>query len=121
MPPIDPADVRARARRELGLSRELQQTRSVPPHPRHGSTGYPVFYGEEQLQNWQTGLPINVSRASISRWLVRIHPYRQTGNKERSQIVGIDLLQLINFIIAYPDATIDEMIVFMYNQGGELE
>lgn len=79
-----------------------------------------VFYREEQLQNWQTGLPINVSRASISRWLVRIHPYRQTGNKERSQIVGIDLLQLINFIIAYPDATIDEMIVFMYNQGGEL-
>jgi arginine repressor len=65
-------------------------------------------------------LPINVSRASISRWLVRIHPYRQVGNKERSQIVGIDLLQLVNFIIAYPDATIDEMIVFMYNQGGEL-
>jgi hypothetical protein len=65
-------------------------------------------------------LPINVSRASICCWLVRIHPYCQTGNKERSQIVGIDLLQLVNFIIANPDPTIDEMIVFMYDQGGEL-
>jgi hypothetical protein len=47
MPPIDPADVRAKARRKLGLSCELQQTRNVPPHPRHGSTGYPVFYNSK--------------------------------------------------------------------------
>jgi hypothetical protein len=39
---VDPADLRAQARAELGLSRELAQPRRVKPHPRKGgSSGYP--------------------------------------------------------------------------------
>jgi hypothetical protein len=39
---VDPADLRAQARAELGLSRELAQPRRVKPHPREGgSSGYP--------------------------------------------------------------------------------
>ena len=39
---VDPADLRAQARAELGLSRELAQPRRVKPHPSEGgSSGYP--------------------------------------------------------------------------------
>ena len=39
---VDPADLRAQAHAELGLSRKLAQPRHVEPHPRRGgSSGYP--------------------------------------------------------------------------------
>ena len=39
---VDPTDLRAQARAELGLSRKLAQPRHVKPHPHEGgSSGYP--------------------------------------------------------------------------------
>jgi hypothetical protein len=35
-------------------------------------------------------------------------------------IVGVDLLDLITFITAWPDATLIEMAVFIYNDGADL-
>jgi hypothetical protein len=35
-------------------------------------------------------------------------------------IVGVNLLNLITFITAWPDATRVEMAVFIYNEGGDL-
>ena len=55
---------------------------------------------------------------SIYRWAVCLEPYCQTGNAERAQIRGADLLNLVTYITAWPDATLDEMAVFMYNKGG---
>ncbi len=56
MSAVDPADVMAQARAELGLSRELAQPRRVEPHPRRGgSSGYPVWSREEQLKKWNAG------------------------------------------------------------------
>ena len=53
---VDPADLRAQARAELGLSRELAQPRRVKPHPcEGGSSGYPVWSREEQLEKWNAG------------------------------------------------------------------
>ena len=53
---VDPADLRAQARAELGLSRELAQPWHVKPHPREGgSSGYPVWSREEQLEKWNAG------------------------------------------------------------------
>ena len=47
---VDPANLRAQARAELGLSRKLVQPWRVEPHPRGGgSSGYPVWNHEEQL------------------------------------------------------------------------
>jgi hypothetical protein len=43
-----------------------------------------------------------------------------TGNRPRTVIVGVDLLNLITFITAWPDATHVEMAVFIYNEGGDL-
>ena len=33
-------------------------------------------------------------------------------------IVGVDLLSLVTYITAWPDATLDKMTVFIYNEGG---
>lgn len=50
----DPADLMAQARREAGLTRQLQQQRRVPPHPsRGGARGFPEWYRDEQLQRHQ--------------------------------------------------------------------
>ena len=46
----DPADLEAKARAELGFSRQLEQPRRVAPHPFLGGTGYPVWYREQQLE-----------------------------------------------------------------------
>ena len=39
-------------------------------------------------------------------------------NRERTTLVGVDLLSLVTYITASPDATLDEMVVFIYNKGG---
>ena len=47
---VDPANLRAQARAELGLLHELAQPQHVEPHPRGGgSSGYSVWNREEQL------------------------------------------------------------------------
>ena len=114
----DPADIMAQARREAGLSRQVEQTRRVLLRLTKGSSGYPPWFRADQLDRHQNNQPIDVSDASISRWSRRLLPYRQTGNRDRTQLVGVDLINLVLFIIAHPDAHIDEMAVFIYNEGG---
>lgn len=117
----DPADLVAQARREAGLTRQLQQRRREPPNPsRGGCTGYDEWYRDVQLLKHQNGEEIDVSPASISRWRQRRERFRRTGNQDRTQLVGIDMMNMVTFIIAYPDATLDEIAVFIYNEGGEL-
>ena len=117
----DPADLLAQARREAGLTRQLQQQRREPPHPsRGGCTGYDEWYRDDQLLRHQNGEEIDVSAASISRWQRRRNRYRRTGNQDRTQLVGVDMINMATFIIAHPDATLDEIAVFIYNEGGEL-
>ena len=119
MSAVDPADVRAQARAELGLSRELAQPRRVMPHPRKGgSSGYPVWSREEQLEKWNAGEETGASEASLYRWSDRLMPHRCTGNRARTQIVGTDLINLVVLLFAHPDATIDEMAAHIYNEGG---
>ena len=117
----DPADLVARARAELGFSRQLEQPRRVAPPPRFGgSSGYPVWYREIQLEKFHAGEAIQVSLRSIYQWDVLPEPYRQTGNRPRTTVVGVDLLNLVTYITAWPDATLDEMAAFIYNEGGDL-
>jgi hypothetical protein len=49
-----------------------------------------------------------------------IKPFRQTGSRPRTVIIGVDLLNLVTFIMAWPDATLVKMAVFIYNKGGDL-
>ena len=115
----DPADLVARASVELGFLRQLEQPRRVAPPPHlGGSSGYPVWYREIQLEKFHAGEAIQVSRRSIYRWDVRLEPYRQTGNRPRTTVVGVDLLNLVTYITAWPYATLDEMAAFIYKEGG---
>jgi len=101
---------------ELGFSRRLEEPRRISPYPGFGgSGGYPVWYRKQQLQRFNAGEAIGVSRRSIYRWADRLGPFRQTGNRERATIVGVDLLSLVTYITAWPDATLDKMAVFIYN------
>ena len=117
----DPADLQAHARAELGFSRQLEQPRRTSPHPAlGGSGGYARWFHEEQLQRFHAGEAIDVSLLSIYRWTIRLEPYRQTGNAERTQVRGAVLLNLVTYITTWPNTTLDEMAVFMYNKGGVL-
>ena len=60
----------------------------------------------------------DISEPSHFRWSGRLEPYRQTGNRERSQIIGTELLNLVTYITTWPDATLDEMAAFIFNEGG---
>jgi hypothetical protein len=102
-----------------GFSRQLEQPWQVSPHPSlGGSSGYPVWHCEEQLERWDASEVTDVSERSLFRWSRRLEPYRQTGNRERSQIIGIELLNLVTYITAWPDATLDKMAAFIFNEGG---
>jgi hypothetical protein len=91
----DPADLEAQACAELGFSRQLKQPWQVAPHPSlGGSSGYPVWHHEEQLERWDAGEVTDVSKRSLFRWSRRLKPYHQTGNRERSQIIGPNYLIL---------------------------
>jgi hypothetical protein len=106
----DPADLEARACAELGFSRQLEQPWQVTPHPSlGGSSGYPVWHCEEQLERWDAGEVTDISKRSRFCWCRRLKPYQQTGNRDRSQIIGTKLLNLVTYITAWPDATLDKM------------
>jgi hypothetical protein len=89
----DTAKLVVKARAELGFSWQLEQPWKVLPHPSHGgSSGFPVWYHELQLERFKSGEEINVSQISIYRWAACLEPHRQTGNRALSQIIGVDLL-----------------------------
>jgi hypothetical protein len=65
----------------------------VKPHPREGgSSGYPVWSREEQLEKSNAG----------------------------EETAGTDVINLVVLLFAHPDATIDEMAAHICNEGGDL-
>ena len=106
----DPADERARARKRVGATRELEETRATLPHPSRGGTrGYPVWFRSLELLRHAQGLPIVSSVASVHRWQNRLEPFRMTGNKEAQTLVGYDQFLLCLYSVAYPEASADEI------------
>jgi hypothetical protein len=89
------------------------------PHPRRGA-GYNVWFREEQLAKAQAGEDVDVFEWSLRHWRECLHPFRQTGNKAREQIVGIDLLNLATYLRAWPEAALNKMAIFLCNEGGPL-
>ncbi len=61
-----------------------------------------------------------VSEQSLFRWSGRLEPPHQTGNMERSQIIRTKLLNLVTYITAWPDTTLDKMASFIFNERGGL-
>ncbi len=93
----------------------------MTPHPsRSGGRGYDVWFRKKQLVKAQAGEDVDVSRWSLRHWRECLHPYCQTGNKAQEQVMGVDLINLVTFLRAWPEATLDEMVVFLYNKGGPI-
>jgi hypothetical protein len=111
----DTADLVAKARTELGFSWQLGQPWWVLLcHLHGGSSGFSVWYCELQLERFNSGEEINFSQTSIYHWAAHLEPYRQTGNRAWSQIIGVDLLNHDIHITAWLDATLDDMAAFIF-------
>ena len=114
-------DKQAKARRELGLTRQLRVTRTPLPEPNKGGCrGYPVWFRIAELQRAANGEPTTVHRSTLARWRRRLHPYRMTGNRDRTQLVGDDQLRLAICLLIYPEATSAEIAMFIFNNGGNI-
>jgi hypothetical protein len=101
--------------------RQLEQHCRVSPPPSNGgSAGYPIWYRREQLRKWNEGEPTDFSQASLYHWADRPHPFRQTGGRPRTTIVGVDMIHLFTFLVAHPNSTQDQMVAFVYNKDGTL-
>lgn len=118
----DPADERAKARRDLGLSRELAEERAPLPDPsRGGSRGYPVTIRRREIDRVDDGHePAFASMRSIYRWRTRLHPYRMTGNRQKDSLCGTDQVLLAFYLQVYPEAESDEVAIFIFDNGGDL-
>ena len=114
----DPRRVEEAQRRKAGLYRRLGITRTPKPHPRiGGSRGYTVEMRQSEMWSHNLGLPIVASRRSIQRWNQRLHPFLMTGNRERNAIVGLEQYHLVLFLLAWPEARLDEIIAYLANTG----
>ncbi len=113
----DPADRRARKRRDAGLSRELAVSRAALPFPGRGGTcGYP-----EWLRRMVLGGHADVgSDRSHRRWWYRVVPYRMTGNDQSTSLENMDLILLAVFYVIWPTGSMDECCAFIYNNGGDV-
>ena len=125
----DPANARAKARACLGLTRELQQFRTLnAPDPSvGGSSGYPLWLRQKALITYnQTGsvglaaIRAGCSHQSIYRWINRPVPFRQTGGSERKTITGFDMLLLSMCLFIWPDSKADDICAFIANNGGDI-
>ena len=114
----DPRHVLERERRRAGLFRRLGITRTPKPHPRiGGSRGYTLEMRESEIWSSEHGYPLVASRRSIQRWQRRLQPFIMTGNKESEVLVGIDQYHMILFLLAWPDARLDEICAYVANAG----
>ena len=105
-------DERALRRRKEGLPRELQQSRTVCPHPSNGgSRGYSVPFRIAEIYRFELGEETTASERSIRRWIGRLIPRRPTGGTEREGLVGVDLFLLVFYLTAWPDADANELIM----------
>eukprot|EP00536_Pseudo-nitzschia_multiseries_P007271 jgi/Psemu1/17435/gm1.17435_g len=87
----DPADHRAKARQNLQLTRELKVERKAFFHPSiGGSKGYNLWYRQQQMERHQN---------------------------DRDLLVGPALVSIVVCIIVYPQAQLNEIAMYLYNDG----
>jgi hypothetical protein len=93
----------------------------MAPHPNQGgSSGYPVWSQEAQLERWNAEEETNASLLPLYWWSNRIVPYHCTGNCARMQIVGTDIINLVVLQFAHPDVSCGKIAAHLYSEGGEM-
>jgi transposase len=96
------------------------------PHPKlGGSAGYPLSFRKDVLKavedlGMKTAAAVfGVSIKSVRRWEQRIEPFRQTGNKQRVNLVREDQILLAICMSIYPRSTADDVASFIIANGGQ--
>ena len=128
MPSVYPRNIsthQATARSNAGLTRQSQYRTNNNSHPSFGgSHGYPLWLRREVMQyeavhgvNYVVE-QFNISSATIYCWRQRIDPFQQTGNHERREMTGIDLLLLAMCLFLFPRVGSDEIATFIFVNGG---
>ena len=126
---MDPANTRASARSFRGLDRELNQTRTDNhPHPHNGgSRGYALWQRVRALNSLLLYQDYDIAAQSIGchpisvrRWEQRLTPYRMNGGRERQCITAEDQLLLSICLFIFPDASLDEISIFIVANGGQV-
>ena len=125
---VNHSSQQAKSRSDAGMSRRLKVFRTKNNiHPKNGgSHGYPLWFRIKVIDHvYAFGVndataQFNVSKKSVRRWLRRIVPYHQTGNHERTNIVGRDQLLLSICLHVYPRAKDLEIAAFIYANGGNI-
>ena len=107
---------KVKRKRDLGLQREVQHTRNQHPHPKcRGSKGYDMHWRVSEIARAAVGHVTTCCDRSIFNWKNRLEPYHQSGNTPSNNIVGMNQMLLVFYLIAYPDALLDEIAAFIAN------
>ena len=105
-------------KRDLGMQREVQHTRDQHPHPKYRrSNGYDVHWRLSEIALDAVGLATTSCKKSIYNWKDRIKPFHQTGNVPSKDIERLNQMLLVFYLIAYPDAQLDEIEAFLTNSS----
>jgi hypothetical protein len=84
---------------------------------RGGAQGYQVWFCHDQVEQEAEGQEVSVCRKSTWR---RLQPYRMTGNRDHTVIVGHHMTLLATFLIPYPNAATDKIAAFLYDRTGRM-
>ena len=122
------AERTARQRSLHGLPRNIEVPRSnVAADPSQGgSTGYSIQKRADVItfavanNVHLAAKKYGVSERSIYRGMQQALPYRQTGNHDRSIIVGEDQLHLAISLFVFPRASADEHCAFIAERSGNV-
>ena len=63
---------------------------------------------------------VGYSTYIICRWERRVMPYWMEGGSEREKLAGADHLLLCICIFVSPEATSDQIAVFIHSSGGDI-
>jgi hypothetical protein len=93
--------------------------RTAAPHPsRGGSRGYSVAYRQSILALHRSGHQVDVSSSTLYRWSRNgVQPKAMTGNKAHRKIAGDNQFLLIMYRLIYPEASLDEVRRFIYENS----
>ena len=120
------ADKNARNRSIQGLPREvhIERSNNQADESRGGSTGYRLSKRQQVIEDAvRYGVSYSarchkVCESTVYNWLKRPLPYRQTGGRERTSLVGDDQFYLAVSLFLFPRASADDHCAFIASRGG---
>ena len=116
------------ARSRAGQSRELNRESNDQDPSKGGSRGYPLYQRIDMMEMLQANgrdfralaNSVKMCEQTLRNWDTRLIPYEMNGGSQKTLLTGMDQLLMVLFLTAYPDATADEIAIFIINNGGEV-